>query len=84
MHDRIRHPDTFREIINDFEGIPITIRDYYADGIFLIKLDDGFARANGFPSMEDVYRVSPRLRSFDWLDMAVLAAAETFLSRPVS
>lgn len=82
MNERIKHPAAFNEIERVFDGAPITIREYYADGVVLVKLDDAFARANGFASMEEVYRISPHLRGFEWLDMAFIAEAASLLMRP--
>lgn len=81
MKERIKHPAAFNEIVRVFDGAPITIREYYADGVVLVKLDDAFARANGFASMEEVYRISPSLLGFEWLDMALIAEAGVLLSR---
>ena len=59
---------TYREIEAKYEGIPILMRHYFAGDAVHIRVNDNFARANGYNSMEDIYKIDPVMQSVQWVD----------------
>lgn len=74
----------YKEIQNTFEGLTITLRHYIVNDKVFIKLDDNFAKANGFNTMEEIYQVSPRLRDYEWIDTKLIEEARVLSEHPVS
>ena len=59
---------TYREMTAEYEGHPILMRHYFKQNAIHIRVDDNFARANGFNTMEEIYRIDPMMRAVEWLD----------------
>ena len=59
---------TYRDIEAKYENIPILMRHYFAGDVVHIRVNDNFARANGFNTMEEIYRLDPMMRAVEWLD----------------
>ena len=58
----------YRELASSFDGIEITFRHYFSDNLVLIKIDDNFARANGYKSLSDLAAMVPELCKHEWAD----------------
>ena len=59
---------TYRDIGHEFNGFPILFRHYFKQGAIHIRVDDNFARANGFESLEEIYKIDPAMRMVEWVD----------------
>lgn len=78
MENTTGNTPIYTEFQNVFEGLAITLRHYVAGDKVYIKLDDNFARANGFRTMAELYKLAPSLKGSDWLDVKLLEQAEEF------
>lgn len=66
--------NTYREMTVDYKGFPILMRHYHRTSAVHIRVNDDFARANGFDSMEDIYRIDPMMRAVEWVDAEMFGA----------
>jgi len=65
----------YHDTVKYFNGHPITIRYYPADGLALIKTDDHFAQANGFNSIKELQALVPGSERYEWINAEDLAEA---------
>lgn len=74
--------ETYREIQNTFEGLTITFRHYLQRDVVYIKLDDNFARSNGFHSIAEMRKAAPILCTYEWLDTHLMEEAHDLAFDP--
>lgn len=79
-----KNTPAYTEFRNVFDGIVITLRRYFDGDRVYIKLDDNFARANGFKTMADLLELVPSLKGCDWLDVQLIEQARSLSEKPVS
>ena len=65
---KITTAEAYRDIQHEFNGFPILYRHYLKQGAIHIRVDDNFARANGFESLEEIYKIDPAMRIVEWVD----------------
>lgn len=70
----INTTDTYRDVSTEFKGVSVLFRHYFESGAVHIRVDDNFARANGFNLMEDIYRIDPAMRAVEWIDAKMFGA----------
>ena len=63
----------YREFVDLFEGIEITFRHHFANNRIFMKIDESFARANGYKSYQDMATIAPMLCEYEWVDTSVLS-----------
>ena len=68
----------YREFASLINGIEITFRQYFSDNLMLIKVDKGFAMANGYKTLEDLALVAPELCTYEWMDADCLRVVEDY------
>lgn len=61
----------YRDVEKDFNGIPTIFRIYNSPFAVYIKVDDNFARANGFATLKDLCKVDPMMMGVEWLDAEI-------------
>lgn len=61
-----------RNFIRYFQTHPITFRHFLKSGSIYIRVDEHFARANGYRTLAELAACVPLLRGSAWMDDALL------------